>query len=38
TESPIPVPAPAPAAKPKPKRVSKRPASHPPYSDMIAAA
>ncbi|XP_009964387.3 histone H5 [Tyto alba] len=31
-------PAPAPAAKPKRARVARRPAAHPTYSDMIAAA
>ncbi|NWY54004.1 H5 protein, partial [Chionis minor] len=36
TESPI--PAPAPAAKPKRARAARRPAAHPTYSDMIAAA
>ncbi|NXN70779.1 H5 protein, partial [Himantopus himantopus] len=36
TDSPIPVP--APAAKPKRARVARRPAAHPTYSDMIAAA
>ncbi|XP_009877722.1 PREDICTED: histone H5, partial [Apaloderma vittatum] len=36
TDSPI--PAPPPAAKPKRVRVARRPAAHPTYSDMIAAA
>ncbi|NXV19019.1 H5 protein, partial [Cepphus grylle] len=36
TDSPIPVP--APAAKPKRSRSARRPAAHPTYSDMIAAA
>ncbi|XP_013036285.2 histone H1.0 [Anser cygnoides] len=36
TDSPI--PAPAPAAKPKRARAPRKPASHPTYSEMIAAA
>lgn len=36
TDSPIPLP--APAAKPKRARAARRPAAHPTYSDMIAAA
>ncbi|KAM6419674.1 histone H1.0 [Pluvialis apricaria] len=36
TDSPIPLP--APAAKPKRARAARRPAAHPSYSDMIAAA
>ncbi|NWS38128.1 H5 protein, partial [Probosciger aterrimus] len=36
SDSPIPLP--APAAKPKRARAARRPAAHPTYSDMIAAA